>query len=96
MKTMDLLRKNRKKILTLAKKHGVKDVRVFGSVAREEDNKDSDIDLLINLAEKRETYGFLRFKRGVEELVGRNVDIVFESGIYHLIKDSILEDSRPI
>ncbi len=34
MKTLQLLQKNRKKIYEIAAKHGVSNIRVFGSVAR--------------------------------------------------------------
>lgn len=40
-------------------RHGVKDVRVFGSVARGDDEPDSDIDLLVELQGERSSGGEL-------------------------------------
>ena len=43
--TLEYLRaEKRDEILALAQQYGIKDVRVFGSVVREEDTEDSDID----------------------------------------------------
>lgn len=44
----DLLLEKREEILQIAAKHGAYNIRVFGSVAREEENEESDIDFLID------------------------------------------------
>ena len=43
------LQANRKAIESLGRKFGAKRIRVFGSVARGEDNDGSDIDFLVEL-----------------------------------------------
>lgn len=43
---------NRDKILEIAKRNGVENVRVFGSVSRKQDKSTSDIDLLVDVATK--------------------------------------------
>lgn len=45
---MRKLRAHRREILALARAHGVRDVRIFGSVARGDDTEASDIDLLVD------------------------------------------------
>jgi len=96
MPLLDQLRAHRKEILALAARHGVEDVRVFGSVARGEERPDSDIDLLIGMRYDVDPFGFLRFRREVAALMGRKVDVVFEKGIYHHLRDTILQEARPI
>jgi predicted nucleotidyltransferase len=96
MPLLDKLRKHRNEILALAKQHGVENVRVFGSVARGEETPDSDIDLLIAMRYDVDPFGFLRFRREVAALMGRDVDVVFEKGIYHRLRDAILQEARPI
>ena len=44
--------KNRDKILEIAKKHGVENIRVFGSVSRKQEKKLSDIDFLVDVIKK--------------------------------------------
>ncbi len=96
MTTLNEIANHREEILELARKYGVKDVRIFGSVARGEEIPESDIDLLINVEEDCDPFGFLKFQREVSSIMNRKVDIVFESGIYHLMKDSIMEEVRPL
>lgn len=45
----EVLKRRRKRVLELARRRGAINVRVFGSVAREEDTEESDIDLLVDL-----------------------------------------------
>ncbi len=97
MATLDQLRNRRDEILALAAECGLKDVRVFGSVARGDERPDSDIDILVRYdpASKKglDVFGF---PIGLEEMFGRKVDLVFESGLYHVFRDEVLSEARPI
>lgn len=46
---MAKVRAHREQIVEVARRHGASNVRVFGSVARDTDGPDSDIDLLVDL-----------------------------------------------
>lgn len=98
MAVLDEIKAHREEILALAKKYGLKDVRVFGSVARGEERPDSDIDFLVELDKPNYTdaFGFIKFIHDSEGLFGRKVDLVFESGLYHLLKDSVLNEAQNI
>ena len=48
MKKHKQLQENRENILAIAAKHGAFNVQIFGSVARGEENPESDIDFLID------------------------------------------------
>jgi hypothetical protein len=58
-----LLRGNREEILRLARTHGARNVRVFGSAARGEDNADSDLNLLVDMEEGRSLLDHWRSNR---------------------------------
>lgn len=47
------IERNREEILRIAARHGARNVRVFGSVARGEDRFDSDVDLLVEMQDDR-------------------------------------------
>ena len=47
--TLEALRKERDRIIAIFKKHGASNIRVFGSVARDEAGPDSDIDFLSSI-----------------------------------------------
>jgi uncharacterized protein len=97
MTLFNQLHTQRDDILASAKKHGIANVLVFGSVARGEERDDSDIDLLIELELPiTKTFGFLDFKREVETITHRHVDILFKSGLYHYVRDAILAEARPL
>lgn len=93
---MDELKHHREEILASAAKHGVKNVRVFGSVARGEERPDSDIDLLINVTEDCDAFGFLHFQQDMEEIFHRKVDIVFESGLFHALRPIVMTEAKPL
>ena len=89
MSRLQFLKKNRKKIITLASKRGGYNVRVFGSVARGEESKTSDIDFLITFRK-----GTTLFDRGglvadLHEYLGCDIDIVSDKTIHPLIRDEI-------
>lgn len=92
----DQLKAQRSQILALADQCGLSDIRVFGSVAREEETQDSDIDLLVNVATADDPLAFIDFKQELETRFGRKVDIVFERGLYHAIKDRVLSEAKPL
>jgi len=46
--TLEKLLKKKKKIIQIAKSYGAKNIRVFGSVARGESKKKSDVDILVD------------------------------------------------
>ena len=68
MTKLEVLRTKREEILSLAAKHGVKNVRVFGSVARGEEREDSDVDFLVDVVTTRGVSPYMResiFKEAV-------------------------------
>lgn len=88
------LQQKRDIIFSLADKFGITDIRIFGSAARGEERADSDLDLLVNVTSDSEAFGFVKFQREMEKLTKRKIDLVFESGLYHRIKDQVLKESK--
>ena len=63
------LRQQRDAVLALAHQHGVRGLRVFGSVARGDARPDSDIDFLISgMDEGKDLIDFIEFKHDLEKL----------------------------
>ncbi|MCF2586066.1 MULTISPECIES: helix-turn-helix domain-containing protein [unclassified Brevibacterium] len=67
-------------ILHIAASRGLRNVRVFGSVARGEDGFDSDIDLLVTPDEGIDLFDLALFMDDVQRLTGFPVDAVVDSG----------------
>jgi len=93
MTTLELLNKHRKQIMAYAADNGIKNIRLFGSVARSTDNSASDVDLLVHIEDGRTLFDLIRFKQAVEELLDRKVDVVSDQAVHHTIKDNILGEA---
>lgn len=78
---------------TLAAEHGYSRLAVFGSVARHEARKDSDIDLLVETPEGTSSFDFVRFKQLVERVLGREVDLVSYGGLKANVDDDIRREA---
>ncbi|BBJ27753.1 nucleotidyltransferase family protein [Athalassotoga saccharophila] len=82
----------RSQILPVFKKYNVKRAGIFGSVARGEDNIQSDVDILIELDDNLSLFDYIRMKLEIEEILGKSVDLVEYNAIKPSIKNKILEE----
>lgn len=78
------------KLVKILKEKGVKKAGIFGSYARGEQNKNSDIDILIELPKKLKGFRFFDLHEEISKELGKKVDIVTYGGINHLLKEKIL------
>jgi predicted nucleotidyltransferase len=96
MTTLDLLRRQRADVLRLAAAHGVTDVRVFGSVARGEADEQSDIDLLVSVAPERSLFDLGGLLMDLQDLLGRQIDLVTERGLRPRLREQVLREALPL
>ena len=80
-------------VKALAAQHGYTRLAVFGSVARQQARQDSDIDLLVEAPEGTSTFGFIRFKQLVEQVLGREIDLVSYGGLKSKLDDDIRREA---
>ena len=73
--------RHRTRIQAIAASYGAGHVRVFGSVARGTEHRDSDVDLLMDLPEDMGLFTLGRLRRDLEDLLGARVDVVPEAGL---------------
>lgn len=69
---------------------------VFGSVARHQARQDSDIDLLVEAPEGTSSFGFIGFKQLIEQVLGREIDLVSYGGLKPKLDDDILREAVPL
>lgn len=91
-----MLREKRNEIFHLAVQHGVRNLRVFGSVARGEADTQSDLDLIVDLEPGRTLLNAGGFLMDIQDLLGCRVDVVTEGGLRKRIKDRVLRDAKPL
>ena len=97
MKKRDLVAKHREAILALAAEHGLTDVRIFGSVARGDEDQESDIDFLVKRLPGSDPFELLEFKEALESMLGCKVDLLTEHPwMRPRLKKNIERDLQPI
>lgn len=87
------LRRRRSEILAVAAAHGASNVRVFGSVARGEQDHDSDLDLIVDLDEDRSLFDLGGLAFDLEELLGCAIDIGLDDSFAEATRDQVLAEA---
>lgn len=91
-----LLREKREEILQIAARYGAYNVRIFGSVVRKEAAPDSDVDFLVDMKPGRSLLDLGGLLMDLQDLLGREVDVVTEKGLHWYIRDQVLTEARPL
>lgn len=86
----------RKEILDVAERHGARNLRVFGSVARGEQTAQSDLDLLVEWETGRSLLDHAALAAELEELLGARVHLGTEQSLHWYVRDRILGEARPL
>jgi predicted nucleotidyltransferase len=77
----------------LAAEHGYTRLAVFGSLARGQAGPDSDIDLIVEAPEGTSSFGFVRFKQLIEQVLGRDIDLIDYGGLKPRLDDDIRREA---
>lgn len=82
----------------VARKYGARDLRVFGSVARNQARADSDVDLLVEFTGKWRgpKSRLYLMQHELESLLGRRVDLVQEKNLHWFIEPQIVAEAVPL
>ncbi len=86
------------KITRYLEKQPVEKVWLFGSFARNEENDDSDIDILVRFtnSSKMDLFEYIGIRQDLEDLTGRPIDLVEEGYELEKAKPSIFEEKQLI
>jgi len=88
-----VLAPHRAAILRIARRHGARNVRVFGSVRRSEARPGSDVDLLVDWVRGSDR---VHLATALEQLIGRRVDIATPNRLWWAAAPRILAEAVPI
>lgn len=72
------LAEHRGEVIRIARSRGASNVRVFGSVARGEDDEDSDVDLLVDMPGRLSLFTIAGLSLDLEDVIGVPVDVIPE------------------
>ena len=96
IQSIEELRQARPKILELARRYRGREVWVFGSCARGEFNSESDIDFLVEFESDFRLTDVIRLKQGLENLLGRKVDVVPKHALRKELEEFALAEMQAL
>jgi predicted nucleotidyltransferase len=76
---------------TLKNKYYVKEIGIFGSYIREDQNTESDVDILVEFSKPVGLIDFIKLEEYLKDLLDINVDLVPRDGIKPALKSEILQ-----
>jgi len=82
----------KEKKVVLTKQFKVKEIGIFGSIVRGEDEETSDVDILVEFKEPIGLFKFLELEEYLSELIGRKVDLVSKKALKPRIGKHILSE----
>lgn len=80
-------------IVEIGRRYGISNVRVFGSVARDEADEHSDLDLLIDVGPDCGYFEMAGFALDVEQLVGVFTQVATPNGLKKRLRPKILTEA---
>jgi hypothetical protein len=96
MVTLDSLRQQQKTAIhELARRHGATSIRVFGSVARGDNQEASDVDFLVEFEKGRTLFDLIGLRLDLRDLLGVEVEIVTPDSLRYL-RDRVLAEAKTI
>jgi len=87
---------DRGQLAQLCREQGIVFAGLFGSQARGEATKDSDVDLLVRFEGRRSLIDLVGSEREIEEAIGQSVDLVTENALSPYLRDRVMEDLEVI
>ncbi len=94
--TLQEICSRREEILVIARKHGVREIRLFGSVVRGDSGEASDVDFLIEVEGPTTPWFPGGLVAELEALLGCRVDVVEHEAIREDMRESILREAVPL
>lgn len=94
--TLAEVRAHRDSIYRAAAEHGIRAVRVFGSVARDDADDDSDLDLLVDVEPHTSLWDLSGFALAIEELLNVFTQVATPNGLKARMRDRILAEAVPV
>lgn len=84
------------KVSHVLRRYGVVRAFLFGSVVRGKETPESDVDFLVEFEERRTLLDLSGLKFELQEVLGREVDVVTPGSVHPRLKDRILEEQVEI
>ncbi|MGO9740231.1 MAG: nucleotidyltransferase family protein [Roseiarcus sp.] len=87
------LRANTERLIEILSRFDVENPRVFGSVARNEDDETSDLDILVDPGEALTLFDLARLESELSAALGCKVDVVTPGGLGHDVARNVFGEA---
>jgi len=83
-------------MIDICRQNDVSIIGVFGSMARGEAKKKSDIDLIVRFSKRKSLLAMVRLERELSEALGRKVDLLTEAAISPYMRERVLKELQVV
>jgi len=87
---------NVSQVIDLCRQNDVSMVGIFGSMARGEAKRKSDIDLIVRFSKRKSLLAMVRLERELSEALGRKVDLLTEAAISPYMRERVLKEMQVV
>lgn len=87
---------HREELRALARRYGIRSIKVFGSMARGDASAESDVDLLVETTPDVSGFALGSLLMDAQDLLGRRVDVVTPASLHPSIRARVLREARTI
>lgn len=86
----------KQKVLVVLRRHDVVRAAIFGSFATGTARDNSDFDILVEFSGDKSLLDLAALKIELEEVLGREVDVITYRGLHPRIRERVLQEQVPI
>ncbi|OOH88048.1 nucleotidyltransferase [Pasteurellaceae bacterium 15-036681] len=94
MNPSQLIQAKHSEIMAISRQFAVENLRVFGSVAREQDTEKSDLDILVDTTPQTTMLDLCGLQMELEELLGIKVDELTPRSLPEKFRNQVLNEAR--
>ena len=91
-----LIEVHRDALRALALHYGIRSIKVFGSMARDDGDETSDVDLLVETSPDTSGFALGALLMDAQDLLGRRVDIVTHNALHPAMRARVLREARTL
>lgn len=93
MSRLDSILRIRRELVEMARRHGALGLAVFGSVARQSDRQDSDVDFLVECGPRMSLIDLQALHDDLESRLSARVDVVSTRSLKSPVREQVLDES---
>lgn len=91
-----LIETHREELRALAERYGLRSIKVVGSMARDDADDNSDVDLLVEPGPETSGFALGALLMDAQDLLHRRVDVVTQGVLRPALRAQVLQEARPV